>query len=197
MRSFLRELFETIILALALFLALHSSVQPFQVEGASMHPTLEEGQYILVNKLYYLGLEPQKVVNLIPFVNIESDGPSYPFNVPKSGDVIIFRFPKDESREFVKRVVGEPGDVVEIRRGEVYVNDLLMEGERQFAQLDRSNMAPLTVPQGAYFVLGDNRDNSNDSRDWGPVPLENVIGKAWISFWPINRLHSLQVLPWR
>ena len=120
MRAFLRELFETVILSLALFLVLHTTVQPFRVEGGSMQPTLEEGEYIIVNKLSYLRLEPQRIASLIPFVSIESDGPAYPFNVPKAGDVIIFKFPRDESREFVKRVVGEPGDVVEIRRGEVY-----------------------------------------------------------------------------
>ena len=195
MRVFLRELFETVILSLALFLVLHTTVQPFRVEGASMRPTLEEGEYIIVNKLSYLRLEPQRIASLIPFVSIESDGPAYPFNVPKAGDVIIFEFPRDESREFVKRIVGEPGDVVEIKRGEVFVNGVPIQDD--LARLDRRSMTPKTVPEDAYFVLGDNRGNSNDSRDWGTVPAENIVGKAWAGFWPISRLHVLWASPWR
>ena len=193
MRTFLRELFETVILSLALFLVLHTTAQPFQVEGASMQPTLEEGEYIIVNKLSYLRLEPQRIASLIPFVSIESGGPAYPFNVPKAGDVIIFKFPKDESREFVKRIVGEPGDVVEIKRGEVFVGGVPIQDD--LARLDRRSMTPKTVPEDAYFVLGDNRGNSNDSRDWGPVPAENIVGKAWVGFWPIGRLHVLRASP--
>ena len=190
MRVFLRELFQTAILSLALFLALHTTVQPFRVEGASMQPTLDEGEYIIVNKLYYLRLEPHKIANLIPFVSVESDDPAYPFNVPGAGDVVIFKFPKDESREFVKRIVGEPGDVVEIKRGEVYVDGAPIQDD--LARLDRRTMAAMTVPPDHYFVLGDNRGNSNDSRDWGPVPAENIVGKAWVGFWPLDRLQVLR-----
>ncbi len=193
MRATLRELFETAILSLALFLALHVTVQPFRVEGGSMQPTLEQGDYVIVNKLAYLRLEPQRIAGLIPFVNVESDGPVHPFDVPKVGDVIVFKFPKDESREFVKRIVGEPGDVVEIRYGDVYVNGVLMENDP--ARRDRRNMSSTLVPEGSYFVLGDNRGNSNDSRDWGPVPFENIVGKAWAGLWPFNRMHTLQALP--
>ena len=120
------------------------------------------------------------MASLIPFVSIESDGPAYPFNVPKAGDVIIFKFPRDESREFVKRIVGEPGDVVEIKRGEVFVDGVPIQDD--LARLDRRSMTPKTVPKDAYFVLGDNRGNSNDSRDWGTVPAENIVGKAWAGF---------------
>lgn len=190
MRVFLRELFQTAILSLALFLALHTTVQPFRVEGASMQPTLDEGEYIIVNKLYYLRLEPHKIANLIPFVSVESKDPAYPFNVPGTGDVVIFKFPKDESREFVKRIVGEPGDVVEIRRGEVFVDGVAMKDD--LGRLDRRTMAAMTVPPDHYFVLGDNRGNSNDSRDWGPVPAENIVGKAWVGFWPLDRLQVLR-----
>ena len=193
MRVFLRELFETIILSLALFLALHTTVQPFRVEGASMQPTLDQGEYIIVNKLYYLRLEPHKIANLIPFVSVESDDPAYPFNVPKAGDVVIFKFPRDESREFVKRIVGEPEDVVEIKRGEVLVNGVPIQDD--LARLDRRTMAAVTVPRDAYFVLGDNRGNSNDSRDWGSVPAENIVGKAWVGFWPLDRLHLIKASP--
>ena len=190
MRTIIRELFETVILALLIFLALHLSVQNFRVQGPSMRPTLEEGEYVIVNKLVYMRLQPRGIVRFVPFVDLEEPQSVFPFHPPRRGEVIIFRFPRDESRDFVKRVIGEPGDKVEIKQGQVVVNGVTLN-EPYITRHDKSNMARVTIPPDNYFVLGDNRRASNDSRDWGPVPIKNVVGRAWLSFWPLDRFRSL------
>ena len=195
MRALIRELFETAILGLLIFVALHLSVQNFRVQGPSMRPTLESGEYVIVNKLVYLRIDPQEIANLIPFVNVDNNKAVYPFHAPRQGDVIIFEFPRDPTRDFVKRVIGLPGDTVRIYKGRVFVNDAPLD-EPYITQQDRREMALVNVPEDSYFVLGDNRRQSNDSRDWGPVPVDNIVGRAWVSFWPLNRWHSLWSLPW-
>jgi len=198
MRTLIRELFETIILALLIFLVLHLSVQNYRVQGPSMQPTLTEGEYVIVNKLVYLRLDPTELASLLPFFDhdTETDGSVFPFHPPQQGEVVIFQFPRDPTRDFVKRVIGVPGDTVEIKNGEVSVNGIPLD-EPYITQGDSTTMAPVTVQADEYFVLGDNRRASNDSRDWGPVPVENLIGRAWVSFWPLNRWHALTTfLPW-
>lgn len=190
MRIIIRELFETVILALLIFLGLQFSMGNYRVEGSSMLPTLEEGEYVIVNKLVYMRFDPRDVVSLIPFVEFEDEGDVFPFHAPKRGEVIIFEFPNNPERDFVKRVIGLPGDTVEIQRGTVVVNSIPLD-EPYITRRDTGNMGRITVPEGGYFVLGDNRRASNDSRSWGPVPTENIIGRALVSFWPLNRWHGL------
>ncbi|MDA0769144.1 MAG: signal peptidase I [SAR202 cluster bacterium Casp-Chloro-G4] len=190
MRSLIRELIETVILALLIFLALQFSVQNFRVEGSSMQPTLEEGQYLLVNKIVYFHLGPSDLRGISPFGSGEPDESVFPVRNPKRGDVIIFHYPRDVSRDFVKRVIGLPGDSVEIHQGQVLVNGFNLE-EPYITRPDKSSMSLLRVGPDAFFVLGDNRRASNDSRDWGTVPTENIIGRAWVSYWPIGQFHSL------
>ena len=194
MRVIIRELFETIILALLIFVALQFSIRNYQVDGPSMRPTLEAGEYVLVNKLVYLRFRPQELAKILPFVDVDEDQNLFPFHPPERGDVIIFRFPKDESRDFVKRVVGIPGDTVEIARGQPLVNGQPLE-EPYIKHRDSRTLGPVVVPARHYYVLGDNRLSSDDSRNWGTVPLENVIGRAWVSFWPIDRWRALHALP--
>lgn len=196
MRAVVRELIETVILALLIFLALQFSVQNFRVEGSSMQPTLEEGQYILVNKLLYLRFDPQNVLKFLPFIDSERTNFLFPISSPERGEVIIFHFPRDPSRDFVKRVIGEPGDTVEIKRGAVFVNGVELD-EDYIDRPDRGSMAPFDVGENEYFVLGDNRRASNDSRDWGTVPAELVIGKAWVNYWPLEQAGILSTfLSW-
>ena len=195
MRALIRELIETVILALLIFLGLQFSIQNFRVEGSSMEPTLEEGQYVLVNKLVYLRIAPQDLSNLLPFVNSDREEVMFPFDAPSLGDVIIFHFPRDPSRDFVKRVIGVPGDVVEIKQGRVFLNGEEID-EPYITEPDHGSMAPRSIPENSFFVLGDNRKSSNDSRDWGTVPAENIIGRAWISYWPLDRLTTLLAFVW-
>ncbi len=192
MRAVVRELIGTVILALLIFLALQFSVQNFRVEGSSMEPTLEEGQYLLVNKILYLRLDPQDIFKFIPFLDSDRTNFLFPISSPERGEVIIFHFPRDPSRDFVKRVIGEPGDTVEIKRGTVLVNgEALQEPYINASKPYQGSMAPFHVGENEYFVLGDNRRASNDSRDWGAVPAENIIGKAWVNYWPLDQLRTL------
>jgi signal peptidase I len=156
--SFLREVFETVILALILFAAINFLTARNRVEGSSMEPTLRNGEFVLVNRLAYRIGQPQR------------------------GDVIVFHYPKNPTQEYIKRVIGLPGDVVKIFRRQVSVNGKILN-EPYIA--DAPNyMVNTTVPADTFFVLGDNRNNSSDSHSWGPVPLENVVGKALLVYWP-------------
>ncbi len=190
MRIVIRELFETVILALLIFLGLQFSMGNYRVEGSSMLPNLAEGEYVIVNKLVYMRFDPRDLVSLIPFVEVEDDRDVFPFHAPRRGEVIIFEFPNNPERDFVKRVIGVPGDTIEIRHGSVIVNSIPLN-EPYITHHDTGNMGRITVPEGGYFVLGDNRRASNDSRSWGPVPTHNIIGRTLVSFWPLNGWHAL------
>jgi signal peptidase I len=150
-----------IVIVLFLFIWLQVAFQSFVVEGVSMEPGLEGGQVILINKAAYW------------------------FGSPQRGDIIVFRAPKDPDRVFVKRVIGLPGEEVRIANGTVYINnERLLEPD--FIHEDRDFYGPVTVPAGHYFVLGDNRSNSSDSRKGWTVPEGDIIGKAWLSVWPLS-----------
>lgn len=155
---FLVDLFETLVLSVALFLGINAITARVLVEGFSMRPTLDNGQYVLVNKMAFRSA------------------------LPEYGDIIVFHFPVDPNQDFIKRVIGLPGDVVNVHDGKVIVNDYsLTEPYIAAAPLYTGNW---TVPDGQVFVLGDNRNNSSDSHSWGAVPLGNVVGKAVVVYWP-------------
>ncbi len=162
--SWLREAAETIILAVVIFLLLQLVVRNFRIVGDSMFPTLESGQFLLVERV------------------------SYRFSEPKRGDIIIFEYPRAPQEDFVKRVIGLPGETVEITGGDVYINGALLEepyvhGQRTLAYRPIS----ITLGPDEYFVMGDNRNASSDSRTWGPLPRHNIIGRAWLCYWPPSR----------
>ncbi len=190
MRALIRELIETAILALLIFIALQASVQNFRVEGSSMEPTLTGGQYLLVNKLVYFNLSPGDLRRLLPFNTVDRSETLFAFHPPRQGEIIIFHFPRDPTRDFVKRVIGVAGDEVEIRRGTVFINGRSLD-EPYITHPSEASMARLIVPPELLFVLGDNRKASNDSRDWGFVPAENVVGRAWVGYWPLNQFNTL------
>jgi len=194
MRAIIKELSETTILAMVIFLALQFALRNYQVEGSSMHPTLEQGEYVLVNKLVYFHIGFEGLAHFIPYMDSEENTNLFPFHPPRRGEVMIFRFPEDDTRDFVKRVVGIPGDLVEIRQGQLYVNEEAQD-EPYVIYNSVANMPGILIQKDEYFVLGDNRIASNDSRNWGPVPTENIIGRAWVTFWPANRWHPILALP--
>lgn len=189
-KAALRETFETILVALAVFLVLQASVQNFRVEGYSMQSTLDDGQYLLVNKLIYLRLSTGIAGRLLAKDDAERSEPAFAFHAPERGDIIVFRPPNTMGPDYVKRVIGVPGDVVTMRRGVVYVNGLAVP-EPYITHQDRYTLDPIEVPEGSVFVLGDNRPVSEDSRGFGVVPWENIVGKAWFSFWPLDQWRSL------
>ena len=192
-----RELAETVILALLIFFAVKAVVQNFRVEGASMEPTMHNDQYLLVNKALYFRLNLDRVHDILPFVPGGDDSEHHLFRAPRRGDIIVFKFPLDPSRDFIKRVIGVPGDTVEVREETVFINGSPLK-EDYIKDKPNYTYAPKTVPAGMYYVLGDNRRNSFDSHAWGNscspqqlcdfVPEENIIGQAWVSYWPFDQL---------
>lgn len=190
MRKTLREILQTILLTLVLFAGLQGTIQNVRVEGFSMMPTLDADQYLLVNKLAYSQISLANLSRYIPFVDLGDEESSYLFDSPHRGDVVVFRFPVDPSRDFVKRVIAVPGDSVEIRNGNVFVNDKAMEEPYTLDDPRGITMLEQVMGPDEYFVLGDNRLQSNDSKNWGPVPLENIIGKVWVSYWPLSEIEA-------
>ncbi len=155
---FIFDLLETIVLSVVLFLGINALTARVLVEGFSMRPTLDDGQYVLVNKMAY-----------------RSELPGY-------GDIVVFHFPVNPDKDFIKRVVGLPGDEVNIINGEVTVNGNLLD--EPYIAASPQYVGTWIVPQGQLFVLGDNRNNSSDSHSWGAVPMDNIIGKAVLVYWP-------------
>ncbi len=173
-KSKVREYAETLVIALAIALFVRSFVvQAFKIPSSSMEPTLLVGDHILVNKFLY-GIR-------IPVIGKKI----FPFSQPRRGDVIVFIFPNDRSKDFIKRVIGLPGEKVEIRERKIYINDRLIEDPwgKYFPPERLINVGPEMVPPNALFVMGDNRNNSEDSRYWGFVPLDDVLGKAFVMYW--------------
>ncbi len=197
-RKIARELVETVILALMIFFAVRAVVQNFRVEGASMEPSMHNNEYLLVNKALYYRFDMGRLNELLPFLpGDESDGESHLFRPPRRGEVIVFRFPQDPARDFIKRVIGVPGDSIEIKNEHVYVNGVELV-ENYILATSNYTYGPKTVPPKMYFVLGDNRRNSYDSHAWGSgcaveqncdyVPEENIIGQAWVTYWPFDNI---------
>ena len=189
-----KELIETALLAMALLLALEFSAQNYRVEGSSMYPTMREGEYLIVNKLVYASVHGDLFDFSLPFTrtaDAAGDGAApardFIFGPPEHGEIIIFHSPRNRERYFVKRVIGVPGDVLEIRNGQVIRNGEPIE-EPYVTNHSSRSQSEIEIPQGRYYVLGDNRRGSNDSRDWGLVPDEDVIGRAWLRYWPPGRM---------
>ena len=155
---FFLDLLETVLLSVVLFLGINAVTARVRVDGMSMRPTLDNGQYVLVNKM------------------------AFRTKLPAYGDIIVFHFPVDPDKDFIKRVIGRPGDEVLIVDGQVTVNGLLFD-EEYIAAAPRYS-GNWNVPEDHLFVLGDNRNDSSDSHSWGAVPMENVIGKAIVVYWP-------------
>ncbi len=179
-----REVVETLLLALLIFLAVRATVQNFKVEGRSMLPSLDNGQYIIVNKLAYAQFD-MGLFDFLPFYDAGENSTHHLFGSPERGDVVVFEAPKYPDRDFIKRIIGVPGDKVEIRSGVVYINDEpINESYTQGAT--NCPCGPWYIEEGHYFVLGDHRNNSSDSRQFGPIEESSIIGKTWFSYWPLS-----------
>ncbi len=182
----LRDVLETIILALLVFLLAREAIQNFQVEGTSMMPTLEDSDFVLVDKFSYWEIDVGPFDFLIPG---RSNG-DYLFGGPSRGDVIVFHSPNDPSRDFVKRVIGLPGDIVEVRDGRVIVNGVALEETEYTTAPPNARQEPEPIPQDHYFVIGDNRNNSQDSLIFGPIHKSSLVGKVIFRWFPVDRIGS-------
>ena len=195
MKRIKRDLLETAALSLTVFLVLHFAVQNFRIDGPSMHPTLINEQHLIVSKVTYFRVSPSALLRFVPFADETDKSPPF-LASPKlnHGDVIAFTYPLDPSLDLVKRVVGLPGDIIEIEQGQVIRNGETLD-EAYVVNWDRNSVDAVEVPPNSYYVLGDNRRRSTDSRDWGFVPGDHIIGRAWLSYWPSDRLEFIHP-PW-
>lgn len=166
---FFLDFLETIVVSLAIFAVVYIFLfQPHQVDGKSMEPNFHNAEYILTDKV------------------------SYRLHAPKRGDVVVFHSPQDERVDFIKRIIGVPGDIVMIKGGYIYLNDQKLEetyvndpGQVLAGKFMREG-SPVDVPVGQYLVMGDNRLHSSDSREWGFVSTAGIVGRAFFRYWPIS-----------
>ncbi len=160
------DILEVLVLSVLLFLGINAVSARIRVDGFSMEPTMHNGEFVLINKL------------------------AYKLGSPNIGDVIVFRYPRDPTQEYIKRVIGLPGDQIKISNGLVYVNGNPLS--EPYIASKPAYQTEWTVPKDSLFVLGDNRNNSSNSHSWGPLPLENVVGKALVVYWPPAQWGVLQ-----
>ncbi len=169
------EFVEAFVFAAAIFVVAYLVLfQPNQVKGSSMYPTFKDGEYIFTDKI------------------------SYRMGLPKRGDVVVFRSPKNNDIDFIKRIIGLPGDQVKISQGKLYLNGAPLDeseyldpsvytGPEGYLAEDQE----IVVPEGQYFVVGDNRPHSSDSRDFGPVTTAEFVGKVFFRYWPVDRFGKI------
>lgn len=168
--SFFMDIIEVFVISMSIFIVVYLFLmQPHQVKGNSMFPTYHDGEYLMTDKV------------------------TYRFREPKRGDIVVFKAPVNEDFDFIKRVIAVPGDKILIKDGEVYVNGEMLnevylpdEYDTRGGRFLREGVEA-EVPEGTYICIGDNRGHSSDSREWGPVPKENIVGRVFFRYWPFNR----------
>ncbi|MDP9380328.1 MAG: signal peptidase I [Chloroflexota bacterium] len=194
-RSRARELIETLVLTALIFFAVRGVVQSFRVEGESMLPSLQSEELLMVNKAVYWHTDEDSPLAFLAQTDF-GGSERFVLHPPQHGDVIVFHAPRDPGKDYIKRVIGVPGDFIEIREGRVWRNGQQLHEP----YLDAANRAESgypgqreqwTVPTDNLFVLGDNRLGSSDSRTWGFVPYDNVVGKAVFTYWPVGELGAV------
>jgi signal peptidase I len=189
-KRIIKEYVEPIVIAVLIALFIRAFiVQAFKIPSSSMEPTLLVGDHLLVNKFIY-GVR-------IPYTDIKF----FQYKKPKRGDIIVFIFPKDRSKDFIKRAIGTGGEKVAIIHNKIYINDKMIDDRWGHFTMPRSSIedyGPVKVPEGSLFVMGDNRDNSQDSRFWGFVNINEVKGKAFIVYfsWDSNAQKLLNMIRW-
>lgn len=164
-RSVFSEVFESVAIAVLLAVLIRLFIlEPFYIPSGSMEPTLKEHDRIIVSKL------------------------NYHFQEPKRGDIVVFKYPRDPKRNFVKRLIAVGGETVAIRNSRLYINGQPVPEDYLPKGLRFADYGPVEVPRGSYFMLGDNRNNSDDSRVWGFLPKDLIVGKAIVIYWPPDRI---------
>ncbi len=165
--AFFLDILEVVVFAIAIFLFIYLLVlQPHKIKGDSMQPNFPDGEFLLTDKI------------------------TYRFGEPKRGDVVVFEAPVAEGEEYIKRIIGLPGDIVSVKEGKVYINNRKLDETYLKSTLYTqgggflADNGEYTVNPGEYFVMGDNRPASSDSRSWGPVPKGKITGRAWVIYWP-------------
>jgi signal peptidase I len=171
--DFAWEILKIVVISLVIIVPIrYFLIQPFFVKGASMEPTYLDGDYLIVDEI------------------------SYRLELPKRGEVIIFRYPLDPTQFFIKRIIGLPGETVKVENGKVIIeeksgNSFVLDESKYLHGVSTAGNVETTLEDNEYFVLGDNRNASSDSRRWGEVNKKLIIGRAWLRAWPFNRLEVL------
>ncbi len=161
-----RDIVEILVITVLIFVVVRFVIQSYHIDGPSMQPGLTTNEYVMVNKVVYL------------------------FHPPERGDVIVFHYPHDVTQDYIKRVIGLPGDTLEIDNTHVWVNGVLLKEVYISTPYNQQSMK-VVVPPDQYFVMGDNRQDSSDSRSWGFVPRDYIVGKGAVVFWPLSQLHFI------
>ncbi len=162
-RGFLQETFETLLLAMVLFIIINTLTARVRVDGPSMEPSFYNNNRVIVNRIAYAFWDLQR------------------------GDVIVFPAPPNPNEDYIKRVIGLPGDTIQVKNGVVYVNGVALD-EPYINAPPVNDFRKTVVPENMVFVMGDNRNISSDSRSWGPLPIDDVVGKAIFIYWPIQKI---------
>ncbi|HEX4205317.1 MAG TPA: signal peptidase I [Ktedonobacteraceae bacterium] len=171
-RSYLvREIVEVLVLTVCIFLVIHFIIQSYHIDGVSMEPGLNSQELVVVNKTAYL------------------------FHQPQRGDVIVFHYPVDPRQDFIKRIIGLPGDTIQTNFSQVWVNGVKLNESAYISAPANLTAQKWTVPKNDYFVMGDNRPKSDDSRSWGFVPMNNIVGKTVVVYWPISDWEFINTYP--
>ena len=191
----------TLLLAAIVFVLIYTSFQNYQVEGTSMSPNVEDGQFIIVNKAAYRRFSFQPISDWFFFLDRDKDGYVEPFGEPQRGEVVVFKRDADPGRNFIKRVIGMPGETIEVcgqgnaasdlcrgaPPGSVFIDGVRLD-EHYLPRLGNRGVPSTYIQPGHYFVFGDERVGSYDSRAWGMLPRGNIIGKAWFSYFPFDEV---------
>ncbi len=185
---------ETLLFTVLIFFAVRGVVQSYRVDGESMMPSLQSDELLLVNKAVYWKVDEDSPLAGLAGSDPDGTGERYLFHPPERGEVIVFEPPEDLGRDYIKRVIGVPEDLVQIRDQAVFVNGERLE-EPYIGQspMDSfvSGKTEWRVPPGRLFVLGDNRSGSSDSRAWGFVEMRKVVGKATVTYWPASEVGGI------
>ena len=152
------DILETLLLSVVLFFLINAVSARIRIDGSSMEPNLHHGEFVIVSKI------------------------NYRFGEPERGDVVVFDFPRNITQEYIKRIIGLPGEHILVEDGKVYVNEIMLS--EPYLIIEPQYEGEWVVPEDTLFVLGDNRNNSSDSHTWGMVPMNNVIGEALVVYWP-------------
>lgn len=185
-----RDACPTLILAGFIYVLVQFLVPPYAVDGASMAPSLSDGERLLVNRSVYAHFDANRFLNLLPGVDRGGEEIVYPFHRPERGEIVVFQPPIGNGDPYIKRVIGLPGDRIEFVDGGVVVNGLPLPETYIDGAVTDCGVGPwcgVEVPAGMVYLLGDNRRNSSDSRTFGPVEMDAIVGKAWVANWPLEK----------
>jgi signal peptidase I len=184
-KSAIQEVIETLLLAVLIFVGVRSIVLNFRVDGQSMEPNLKNGEMLIVNRRAYVHFN----MSFLPWES-KTSSDWYPFGQPSRGDIVVFNPPGQHTEPYIKRIIGLSGDRISVHDGAVYINDQRLEERYLTSDTEWQGIATqdVQVKPGYIFVMGDNRNNSSDSRVFGQVPITSVIGKAWVAYWPLSQV---------